>query len=337
MADILSQDEIDRLLNAASDSSPALSAAGGISSLDDAAISRVSRIVGQVVNAANSSIGTLIARPASVTHAGGEVIPVSDLSGKSGILLHAPFRSGFTGELCFLLDVGSATQLADLILGGEGKAKDAPEDADNDALKEAISQILGNAAPAITSSASMEVGFSPPSAQFLKAGELSKTFTDSKIFAVKAQLSVDGVFNGVLSILCSLDNADRISNALAALEAPQPSNFPESAPMRAAPAQTQAAPVYSSATDVRNIDLILDIEVEVMVRLGNAEMPLREIQKLRPGSIIDLDRDTEALVELVVNDKVIAKGELVVVSSDHFALRVTEIQTPLERIRSLGG
>ena len=65
-------------------------------------------------------------------------------------------------------------------------------------------------------------------------------------------------------------------------------------------------------------------------------MPLREIQRLRPGSIIDLDRDTEAPMELVVNDRVIAKGELVVVGSDHFALRITEIESPTERIRRLG-
>jgi flagellar motor switch protein FliN/FliY len=88
--------------------------------------------------------------------------------------------------------------------------------------------------------------------------------------------------------------------------------------------------------EIRNIDLILDIEVEVMVRLGGAVMPLREVQRLRPGSIIDLDKDTEAPMELVVNDKVIAKGELVVVGSDHFALRITEIESPLERIRRLG-
>jgi flagellar motor switch protein FliN/FliY len=63
---------------------------------------------------------------------------------------------------------------------------------------------------------------------------------------------------------------------------------------------------------------------------------LKEIQRLRPGSIINLDKETDAPVELVVNDRVIAKGELVVVGSDHFALRITEVETPTERIRTLG-
>lgn len=97
-----------------------------------------------------------------------------------------------------------------------------------------------------------------------------------------------------------------------------------------------AAPEAAASADIRNIDLILDLEVEATVRLGEAEMPLKDIQRLRPGSIIDLDKDTEAPVELVVNNRVLAKGELVVVSSDHFALRITEIESPTERIRKLG-
>jgi flagellar motor switch protein FliN/FliY len=111
---------------------------------------------------------------------------------------------------------------------------------------------------------------------------------------------------------------------------------PPAPPLSSAPEESPLLTTAEAPSEVRNIDLILDIEVEVMVRLGETEMVLREIQRLRPGSIIDLDKDTEAPVELVVNDKVIAKGELVVVSSDHFALRITDIETPSERIRRLG-
>ncbi|MDW7710286.1 MAG: FliM/FliN family flagellar motor switch protein [Deferrisomatales bacterium] len=98
----------------------------------------------------------------------------------------------------------------------------------------------------------------------------------------------------------------------------------------------QGAGAAASDREIPNIDLILDIEVDVMVRLGETVMPLREVQALGPGSVIALDKDTDTPVELVVNDRVVAKGELVVTGSDHFALRVTEIETPSERIRTLG-
>ncbi|MHB8766876.1 MAG: flagellar motor switch protein FliN, partial [Deferrisomatales bacterium] len=116
---------------------------------------------------------------------------------------------------------------------------------------------------------------------------------------------------------------------------------PASRPTAPAPRPAPRPPAADAAAgraspDIRNIDLIMDIEVEVLVRLGEATLALRDIQRLRPGSIVDLDKDIDAPVELVVNDRVIAKGELVVVSSDHFALRITEIESPTERIRRLG-
>lgn len=86
---------------------------------------------------------------------------------------------------------------------------------------------------------------------------------------------------------------------------------------------------------MRNLDLILDLEVDVMVRLGESVLPLREVRQLKPGSVLTLDRDSEAPVDLVVNGRVVARGELVVVGSDSLAVRITEIETPSERIRTL--
>lgn len=333
MTDILSQDEIDRLLNAASDS-PAPSSQ---SALSDDTVARVTSVTGHLFSAANASIGTLIARAASVSHSAGESIPSSDFDNKSYARVRASFRSGFSGEISFLMETEAATQLADLVLGGEGSGKDMLEEADADALKEAFGQVLGNAAPAITGATSVEVGFATPTVEAVAQGQFSGLFSSAPIFALRGQIKVPDVFSSPLWVVCAADTAERISGALAA-SAPFTPEVAEPAPSRQAAVQQAPVAAYAAPpADVRNIDLILDIEVEVMVRLGNAEMPLRDIQRLRPGSIIDLDRDTDALVELVVNDRVIAKGELVVVSSDHFALRVTEILTPTERIRSLGG
>ena len=84
-----------------------------------------------------------------------------------------------------------------------------------------------------------------------------------------------------------------------------------------------------------NLDLILDVQVPISVRFGKRQMLLEDILKLRHGSVIELDRSADDPVELLVNDKLLARGE-VVVADGHYAIRITEVESPAERIRSLG-
>ncbi len=84
------------------------------------------------------------------------------------------------------------------------------------------------------------------------------------------------------------------------------------------------------------LDLILDIELPVYVSLGKSRMKIKDVLKLGSGSLIELDRSADDYVDLVVNGKVIARGEVVVVESN-FALRIKEIVSKSERIRGLRG
>jgi flagellar motor switch protein FliN/FliY len=84
-----------------------------------------------------------------------------------------------------------------------------------------------------------------------------------------------------------------------------------------------------------NLDLILDVQVPISVRFGKRQMLLEEVLKLGHGSVIELDRLADEPVDLMVNEKLLARGE-VVVADGHYAIRVTEVETPAERIRSLG-
>ncbi len=83
-----------------------------------------------------------------------------------------------------------------------------------------------------------------------------------------------------------------------------------------------------------NIDRVLDIRLVATARLGRVEMPIGEILALGPGSIIDVGRMVDEPVELLVNDKLIARGDVVVVD-EKFGLRITEIVSPEKRIESL--
>ncbi len=88
--------------------------------------------------------------------------------------------------------------------------------------------------------------------------------------------------------------------------------------------------------DVENskISMLLDIPLEVTVEIGTAQMPIEDVLKLNPNSIIELDRYVNEPVDLKVNGRVIAKGELYTVKNN-FGIRITHIITPEDRLKIL--
>ena len=89
----------------------------------------------------------------------------------------------------------------------------------------------------------------------------------------------------------------------------------------------------SSAKD-RNLSLILDIPLLVTVELGRTKMPVSELLNLTQGSVVELSKLAGEPMEVLVNDKLIAKGEAVVVN-EKFGVRLTDIISPTERVESL--
>ena len=85
-----------------------------------------------------------------------------------------------------------------------------------------------------------------------------------------------------------------------------------------------------------NIDLLMDIELPVIIRIGRTELLLQDILKLTPGAIIELNKAMDDPIDMMVNNKLVARGEVVVVDGN-FAFRITEIVSQAARIRSLGG
>lgn len=82
------------------------------------------------------------------------------------------------------------------------------------------------------------------------------------------------------------------------------------------------------------IELLLDVELEATLRFGCREMPLGEILELGPGDVVQLDRHVSAPVDLVVGDKIVARGDVVLVNGN-FGLRVTEVAAPRKRLESI--
>jgi flagellar motor switch protein FliN len=82
------------------------------------------------------------------------------------------------------------------------------------------------------------------------------------------------------------------------------------------------------------LQLLLDIELEASLRFGAREMPLGEILDLGPGDVVQLDRHISDPVDLIVGDKIVARGEVVLINGN-FGLRVTEVAEPQRRLESI--
>jgi flagellar motor switch protein FliN/FliY len=95
-----------------------------------------------------------------------------------------------------------------------------------------------------------------------------------------------------------------------------------------------AAPV-SGQVERADLDFILDIPLELSVELGTTKMLVNDLLQLGQGSVIELNKLAGETLEVFINRKLVARGEVVVVN-EKFGIRLTDIISPLERVRSLG-
>jgi flagellar motor switch protein FliN/FliY len=79
-----------------------------------------------------------------------------------------------------------------------------------------------------------------------------------------------------------------------------------------------------NATAPANLNLVLDVPVSLTIELGSCQLPMKEVLQLNIGSVVQLDKPADAPVELSVNGKLIARGEVVVVE-DRFGVKITEV------------
>jgi flagellar motor switch protein FliN len=150
------------------------------------------------------------------------------------------------------------------------------------------------------------------------------------------------VFNGVKLAKASKPAASAPLES-APQQAGRPSTVASPAPPRPGAAEpAYAAPAYpGGASDHAlpgrlspGLELLLDVELEASLRFGSREMPLGEILDLGPGDVVQLDRHIHDPVDLIVGDKIVARGDVVLVNGN-FGLRVTEVAEPQRRLESI--
>jgi flagellar motor switch protein FliN/FliY len=93
-------------------------------------------------------------------------------------------------------------------------------------------------------------------------------------------------------------------------------------------------PYHMQEHETKNLDMLLDIPLQVTVELGRTKRSVKEILELSSGSIIELDKLAGEPVDILVNNRLIAQGEVVVID-ENFGVRVTDIISQSDRIKKL--
>ncbi len=231
------------------------------------------------------------------------------------------------GKMAVAISPMIGTALSDMMLGGEGESKQEMDEDDLDAVKEIVSNIFGGLSTAMKAQKEFpDLTFSVSGIHFYREGEDIDLGGYSTLLAYSFSL---GVINGIFMTL--LD--ENLTSLLGSAES------------EAKPAQTEAAagggaadegsaPEMSDHPELKNIGLILDVKLPLRVRIGSKKMLLKDVLSMDIGSVIELDQLANDPLEILVDDKVVAYGEVVIVDGN-FGVQITHIGTKRERLEKL--
>ncbi len=357
----LSQDEIDALLQG-TDSIDMESGGGEVSSaLSDAERSGLQEMLRGVTESQGSNLSILTGKSVTIGDPTVRVRQPSDLTtGQPDdvVDVRVDFTDGLRGEHSYIVPAAIAGAVAGLMMGQPGGEMD---EAALSAVAEAVSQITGTAATAIGNQVGRVVKTAPPDLRQARRAQVRVPQGDVCV-AVDYPLSIEGMTPATLTELFSLSLAKEIvslaGSGAAARAAPAAPAAPRPAARPAAPAaapqafaqafggggsgsQPNVQPVQFAnlqpagmASEQGNIGLLMDVYMEMTVELGRTRKRIKDILGIGEGTIIELDKLAGEPVDILVNHKLIAKGEVVVID-ENFGVRVTEIVSQIDRMNEL--
>lgn len=398
MDNMLSQDEINALLNGMdlSDNKPAETPQE--EPIDESLLSSMERdAIGEIANISMGSSATtlysLVNRKVNIT------TPVVTLAHWKNVLdeyekpcvfIQIKYTKGLDGTNILVLRDHDVKIITDLMMGGDGTNTDGElGELHLSAISEAMNQMMGSASTSLSTMLDKTIDISPPESSLIDLTEYHSgsdiaPFLGGTFVKIAFRMQIGDLVDSTIMQLYPIEFAKSIvknflhqnteepaaAAAPASAPAPAPAPAPQAAPQptyqqaapqpmyqQAAPqpmmqqaAQAyvppqmsmpqQAAPQqnvniqpaqfqtltndYAGVAGNQNIGLIMDVPLEVTVELGRTKKSISEILDFAPGTIIELDRIAGEPIDVLVNGKFVAKGEVVVIE-ESFGVRVTEI------------
>ena len=271
----------------------------------------------EYLQAWGASIGRVLQEVAGAPHTWQELSPEATRElraslKENSISVQFEVTQHLSGNQGFVLSKKDAVRLAQLLLAEPEDGNSVMSDDHRDALGELFRQFAGAAASALKG---------------LVGGEVSFKWLGLDPFPGEptVQAGIQWTSPGLTPLTLILDLGSALVTALNPI-IPAPPAFE-------LPTPTQAPAPLAPTRDPK-LELLMDVELDVTLRFGERQMPLRDILELSAGSVVELNQYVQDPVELLVGKKMIARGEVVVVDGN-YGLRVVEIISPMERIESL--
>ncbi|MFA6628344.1 MAG: flagellar motor switch protein FliY [Sulfuricurvum sp.] len=243
-------------------------------------------------------------------------------------LVHVSFSGDTSGRGLVMMPPQLATALGDMMLGGEGEAQDTMSDEDMDAAKEIVSNIVGAMSTSLGSQKELpKLTIKPEKAEFISENGEVNLDAFAKMFVFNFELgsikslmmfAIDSQINAALS---------GNNNVVSSPSKPIGSIFDDPTPEPS---------VKLEEGEMKNIGLILDVKLPVRVRIGKKKMLLKDVLSMDIGSVIELNQLANDPLDILVDDHVIAQGEVVIVDGN-FGVQITSIGTKRDRLNKLKG
>ncbi len=361
----LSQDELDALLKGLGEEKESETFRGG-GSLTDIEKDMIGEVGNISMGAASTALSTILGREVKITTPVVEEIKHEEVnkefSGEKVVVI-IEFVEGLKGLNVLVLQKDVVSKIADIMMGGTGEG--AGEEIDEiklSAVSEAMNQMMGAAATAMSDFFKTRVDLTPPKVEVMNFDDPNVSFpsmeTDPSTPTVKVSfdLNIEGLPSSKFIQIMSSKFVKQMYDMFMKLrkeeekeeEKPQPPAQPQPTasasaqavpltpsqqPVKAEPAQFQPLSPeqpQQAAVSPDKLALLFDVPLTITVELGRTRMTLKQILELSVGSLIELDKLTGEPVDILVNGKLIARGEVVVID-ENFGVRITEIVSPKER------
>ena len=333
----LSQDEIEALLNNGGDNT-------GGSPFNDAKL--FAEAANIVVDSHSISLSTITSTKASISNVDvkvGNVANIKEILTGKVVQAKVAYTGSINGNFYYFLNEAEALSIASAMSGTE---ETEINDAVNNTLTEVFSQMIGGSDNALSAKFSGDFANAPVEVSVID--DIQNVNISGDLVVVNSSLSIEGkidnapyVFamdlNLAQKLVSNANNNDSMnnSNGVDTMSTENTENTAANNTNNQLGVQYAEFNSLMPAADVQgtgNIGLLMDVTMNMTVELGRATMTIKDILGLGEGSIIELQKLAGEPVDLLVNGKLIAKGEVVVID-ENFGVRVTDIINPMDRLR----
>lgn len=358
MSDMLTQEAIDAMMNGNEDDS-----SKRINELTQDQKDIIGEVGNISMSQAATTLSSLLNKEVKITTpivSQSTIKSILEESDYPKVVTSIDFKYGLDGSNMLMIDVPDAIIIADLMMGNDGTdvSDNVFGELELSAVGEAMNQMIGTASTAMATMFSRKVDIEPPHVEVLEMEadeEMIQISTDTQVVSISFELKVEGLINSRISQIFSdstvleindimlSDKAVTISDRVAQPE--EEMKVAETKPVIEKTQREQVKvevqkPDFLELSDVgqtdvpRNLDLIMDVPLEFTVVLGKSRKTIKDILSLGAGSVVELDKMTDEPLEILVNGKLIAKGEVVVIN-ESFGIRITNIVSKEERIKKI--